>query len=179
MGRPKALLHHDGVTFIERVVRALTDGGCERVVVVVGPDADAIRDAAAATGADVLVNTDPGDGPITSLRHALETLEADVDGIAWLPLDFPLVAPQHVRTLLEEATTAGAPLTLPTHGEKRGHPALFRRALLPELADERLEGGARTVVHRYLSEARLVPFDDPAVVTDVDTPAAFAALADR
>lgn len=176
MGRAKALLDYDGATFLERVVTALSGGGCTGVVVVVGPDSEPIRAAAEATGADVLMNPDPGDGPITSMRLAIRALDPDSTGIAWLPLDFPLVKPEHVRRLIAEAESTGAPVTLPVFGAKRGHPAIFRSALFPELTDEALEGGARTVVHRHLGEARLVPFDEAAVVTDVDTPDAYAAL---
>lgn len=179
MGRPKALLDYEGSTFLDRVVTALSGGGCDRVLIVVGPDAEPIRAAAADTGADVLVNPDPGDGPITSLRLAIRSMEPETEGIAWLPLDFPLVTARHVGRLIDEARSSGASITLPVFGDKRGHPALFRSTIFPELADEALVGGARTVVHRHLNEARLVPFQDPAVVTDVDTPAAYAALSAR
>lgn len=176
MGQAKALLAYDGSTFLERVVTALSAGGCERVVVVVAPDSESVRTSAESTGADVMVNPDPGDGPITSLRLALEHLEPEADGIAWLPLDFPLVTREHVGRLLHEADRTDAVLTLPVCNTKRGHPALFRSSLFSELADLSLEGGARTVVHRHLGEACLVPFRDPAVVTDVDTPEAYRAL---
>lgn len=176
MGRAKALLPYAGETFLARVVHALSEGGCERVIVMVGPDAEPIHEAAVETGADVFVNPTPGDGPITSMRRALAEVDEAADGIAWLPLDFPLVTADHVQQLLGEATRTSAPLTIPVCDGKRGHPALFRARLFPELADEGLEGGARTVVHRHLDDACLVPFDDPAVVTDVDTPDAYSAL---
>ena len=176
MGRAKALLAYDGSTFLERVVGALSTGGCERVVVVVAPDSESIQASAESTGADVVVNPNPGDGPITLMRLALQHIDPEADGIAWLPLDFPLVTRDHVSRLLEEADRSDAALTLPVFNEKRGHPALFRTSLFSELADTSLEGGARTVVHRHLSEACLVPFHDSAVVTDVDTPEAYRAL---
>ena len=42
MGRPKALLPIDGQTFIERIVGALKQGGIERIVVVLGFEAEAM-----------------------------------------------------------------------------------------------------------------------------------------
>jgi molybdenum cofactor cytidylyltransferase len=124
----------------------------------------------------VLVNPEPGEGPITSLRLALGALEPGVQGIAYLPLDYPLVSAGAVAMLLREATSSGASLTLPTVKEKRGHPAIFRTSLFAELLDPDLEGGGRTVVHRHLENACLVPFGDAGVITDVDTPEAYAAL---
>lgn len=185
MGRTKALLPLDGRTFLRRVVTALSLGGCERVLVVVSgaeapgeptPPAEAVAREARAARADVLVNPEPGEGPITSLRLALQALDPGVEGIAYLPLDYPLVTSEAVSTLRREAAMSGASLTLPTFEDKRGHPAIFRGSLFTELLDPHLEGGARTVVHRHLDEACLVPFDDASVVTDVDTPEAYAAL---
>ncbi len=170
MGSPKGTLELDGRTFPERVTHALAAGGCERVVVVVGEDEAEVRAEAGRLEVDVLVNPDPGEGPITSLRLALAHIDEGTDAIAWLPLDHALVTPVQVRHLLEAAATSGAPLTLPAHRGKRGHPAVFRRALFAELADPELRGGARTVVHRHLERACLLDFADPAVVIDIDTP---------
>jgi CTP:molybdopterin cytidylyltransferase MocA len=170
MGRPKGILELGGRSFLERVTTALRDGGCAAVTVVVADSEPEVRDEAERLDVRVLVNPDPGEGPITSLRLALSETPADVDAIAWLPLDHALVEPADVRTLLEASRASGAPLTLPVHRGKRGHPAIFRRALFGELADPALEGGARTVVHRHLDKACLVEFPDRAVVVDIDTP---------
>lgn len=173
MGRPKALLRVEGRTFLERTVGALRGGGCDPVYVVVAEgDADAAREAAAA-GARVIDNPDPGEGPITSLRlalAALEELDGPVAGLAYLPVDHPLVRAETVRVLLTAAWEAEAPLALPVHEGERGHPAVFGSALFAELSDPELEGGARTVTHRHLGDALLVEVDDPGVLTDIDTP---------
>lgn len=179
MGRPKALLELEGRSFLERVVRALRRGGCDPVIVVVAEGNEAITAEAARIGAATLTNPDPGEGPITSLRLAIAELDNTVDGLAYLPVDHPLVEPDTVARLLDEASTSGAPLTLPMRGEKRGHPAIFQAGLFPELCDPTLEGGARIVVHRHLDAARLVEVDDPGVVADIDTPEAYAALTAR
>jgi xanthine dehydrogenase accessory factor len=173
MGRTKATLELEGRTFLVRVVDALRRGGCDEVVVVVDRSNQEVRLEAEQLGVTVLENPHPGEGPITSLRLALSGLSTDVDGIAWLPLDHALVDDNAVRRLLEASTVSGAPLTLPMYGAKRGHPAVFRRTLFPELTDPALDGGARTVVHRHLEDACLVAFDHPGVIEDIDTPEAY------
>jgi molybdenum cofactor cytidylyltransferase len=173
MGTPKAMLTLEGRTFVKRVVHALGEGGCATVHVVVAKGDDVTAAEAERSGARVLRNPSPGEGPITSLRMVLQALEPDVDGVAWLPLDHPLVTPDVVRTILEAAADGCVPLTIPVHGRKRGHPAVFARTLFAELLDPGLEGGARTVVHRHLHEARLVGIDDPGVIEDIDTPEAY------
>jgi molybdenum cofactor cytidylyltransferase len=170
MGRSKATLELGGQTFLERVVGALVLGGCDPVLVSVAESEVEVRTEAEKLPVRTLVNPDPGEGPITSLRMVLARLGPEVDGLVWLPLDHALVTPEIVRDLIEHATTSGALLTLPTHGSKRGHPALFRRELFAELGDPELIGGARTVVHRHLERACLVDSPDRAVIEDIDTP---------
>ena len=177
MGRPKALLDLEGRTFLHHVVHALAAGGCDPVLAVVAEGDDAVADEARRVGARTLTNPDPGEGPITSLRLAIAELGDSVDGLAYLPVDHPLVGPKTVARLLAEARSSAALLTLPMRGAKRGHPAVFRAAIFPELLDPSLEGGARIVVHRHLPHACLVEIEDPGVITDIDTPEAYAEIA--
>ena len=181
MGRPKALLRVEGETFLSRTIQALGGGGCDPVLVIVSErPGDAVAaeacDLARRTGAHVLVNPDPGEGPITSLRLAIEALADSASGLAYLPVDHPLVRPDTVAALLSAARAKRAALTVPTYRGERGHPAVFATALFPELADPALEGGARTVVHRHLERALLVEVADVGVITDIDTPEAYAAV---
>lgn len=173
MGETKALLDAGGRSFLAAVVGALCGGGCDPVVVVAAPGAAAVARKAEEVGARLLVNPEPGEGPITSLRLALSHLEGAVEGVAYCPVDHPLVRPETVAQLLADFAQSDAPLVLPVRGDERGHPVIFRPTLFSELSDAALQGGARTVVHRHLDEAVLVPVDDPGVVTDIDTPEAY------
>ena len=179
MGTPKGLLELRGATFAHRVVTSLLAGGCAPVFFVARPDDEGAAADASAAGATVLENPDPGAGPITSLRVALAGLAPSVEHAVWLPLDHPRVLPRTVSQLIHEARTHGAPVTLPLHAGRRGHPAVFARSVFAELRDPTLEGGARTVVHRYLGAARIVAVEDPGVLIDVDTPAEYRALLDE
>lgn len=171
MGRPKGLLTLGGATFAQRAIGALRRGGCDPVLFVVRHDDDELAAHVAGEDVEVLTNPTPGEGPITSLRLALEALGDHVGGVVYLPLDHALVEDRHVASLLAAALRLHAPLALPLHRGKRGHPAYFSRHLFDELLDPALEGGARTVVHRHLARACLLEAD-AAVVADIDTPEA-------
>jgi molybdenum cofactor cytidylyltransferase len=58
------------------------------------------------------------------------------------------------------------------HGEERGHPVLFARALFPELLALRGDVGAREVVARHWEAAAKVPGKH---LPDIDTPADYDA----
>lgn len=171
MGRSKALLDAAGTPFLARVVDALEGGGCGEVIVVVraadSPEAKLARDA----GAQVVMNADPDEGPITSIRAALSSQSDPPEAIVVLPVDHPGVHRDTVRALLRASQERpDAPVVVPRHGSRRGHPALFRSAVFPELEDPALDGGARTVVRRDPGRVLEVPVDDPGVVGDIDTP---------
>lgn len=176
MGQDKGLLQVEGRSFLQRTVAALSEGGCDPVLVVVADGEDALAAEAARAGAVVLLNPDPGEGPITSLRIGLAALDGSVAGVAYLPVDHPMVRAETVGRLIEEARSTGAPLTIPVHEGKRGHPAVFAKQLFVELLDPALEGGAKTVVHGHLDEAALVDVDDEGVVIDIDTPDMYEAV---
>lgn len=175
MGTSKALLDAGGRSFLAATVGALVAGGCDPVVVVIAAGQDDEERRAKDAGAVTLLNPDPGEGPITSLRLALAALDGTVEAVAFLPVDHPRVGPETVARLREALLGGDAPLVLPVFEGKRGHPALFRRSLFAELSDPGLEGGARTVVHAHLNEALQVEVGDAGVVMDIDTPEAYRA----
>ena len=175
MGKPKALLSIRGRTFVQAVVDTLRTGGCEPVLSIV-PDTPVIAEAARATGAHVLTNPHPGEGPITSMRLALAELADSVEGVIYLAVDHPCVRAETIATLLDAARSTDADLVIPTHEGQRGHPSFFRKSLFGELTDPTLDGGARTVVHKYLDSALLVEVPDPGIRLDIDTPAEYEAM---
>jgi nicotine blue oxidoreductase len=175
MGTAKPLMDAGGRSFLSAVVGALIGGGCDPVVVVVAAGHDEIVRKAEEAGAAVLLNPRPGEGPITSLRLALESIDEDVAGVAFCPVDHPLLTPETVSELRTAFLEARPPLALPVVGEKRGHPVIFGPPLFPELADPELVGGARTVVRAHVEQALLLPVADVGAVTDIDTPADYRA----
>ena len=57
---------------------------------------------------------------------------------------------------------------------RRGHPLLFSRSLVPELlAIDDATMGVRALVEGHSGEINEVPFDDPIVTFDLNTPEDF------
>ncbi len=174
MGSSKALLDAGGRSFLAATVGSLVAGGCDPVVVVLAAGQTDEERRARDAGALPLLNPEPGEGPITSLRIAIQALGDSVEGVALLPVDHPCVLPETVTVLNQALLEGDAPLVLPSFEGKRGHPAFLRRTLFPELLDPSLEGGARSVVHAHLTEALVIDVEDAGVVLDIDTPEAYA-----
>src|SRR5205823_9673032 len=102
-------------------------------------------------------------GKAGSVRNGVAAVDALADCIMLIAVDQPRPA-MHLRELCAAHERAGAPITLPVHEGRRGHPLLFSRELLPELlAIDDATMGVRAVVDRHTAEVNEVPFDDPIV----------------
>lgn len=177
--RNKLLERLEGVPMVARVVDALIGTRLDPVVVVVGHEGDQVRRALRGRPIKIAVNARYAEGLASSLEAGLSALDDEVDGALVALGDMPLVASRHVEALLDAFDSSGAGICVPVAGGRRGNPVLFRARYFDEMT--RLEGdsGARGLFSKYPEAVREVPLDDDAVLVDVDTPEALAALATR
>ena len=174
-GGPKALATHpDGTPWLATAIRALADGGCSPVLVVLGASAD---EAAALLGtlpeADhaVVVRADDwADGMSASLRAALraaEALDPPPVALAVVPVDVPDLDALTVRRVVDRAPVDPSTLRQAVFRGRPGHPALLGRDhWAPLAASVQGDEGAR----RYLAahDAQLVEAADLSTGADVD-----------
>jgi molybdenum cofactor cytidylyltransferase len=173
MGSPKALLSYQGMTFADRLVHVLSPV-CERVVVVLGHNAELVRRGITGGAASFAVNANPGLGQLSSLQCGLREVAETSDGVMFVPVDCPAVWQETVVRLVSAFT--GDLFVVPRFSGKHGHPVLFRRQILPEFLALDPSSTAREIVHRYRDRTRYVDVDDPGVLRDVDDPAAYREL---
>jgi len=163
MGRPKALLIHDGRTFVRRVVDLAAN--CAPILVVTGAidlDLDlrpAIR----------VHNPAWPQGQLSSLQRGLAELE-DPAGLLVLTVDRPHIRPATVTALLAAFASAPECIWQPAHGGRNGHPILYPAALLPALRALPPDASPRDLLARHADLRRSLPVDDPAVLDNLDRP---------
>lgn len=170
MGQPKALLDAGGNTFLSRILTSLRDGGAGPLLVVVRSLEDPVAREAGEAGGEVILNPDPSAGPVSSLQTGIRALPESAEAILFAPVDHPLFSPGTVDALCRTFFETRAPLVVPAYEGWRGHPVLFSRELFPELLEEDLPEGARTVVRRYLEARVQLSVNDPGILADIDTP---------
>jgi molybdenum cofactor cytidylyltransferase len=170
MGRPKAAMTLDpqGPTFLDAILASLEASGVAAVRVVVRPGRKRrdVRD---------VVNPSPAAGMLSSVQCGLRALPDGLDAVFVWPVDHPLVLRATVDAMIAAWRTGGAPIVVPTHGGRRGHPVLFAARVLPELFQADGPRGAAAVVHAHADRLEL-PVADPGVLHDVDTPEDYARL---
>jgi len=179
MGTPKALLRFQNETFLDRLIRTFSKV-CDPIIVVVGLHAGQIR-SGSERGRDVLFaeNPDPDRGMLSSLQCGLALVPASAGAAMFLPVDHPHIEVSTIETLAARFRSDRAPVTVPTYVGEHGHPVCIASPIIAELLALPPEAKASDVIHRHVAETVYVEVSDPAVVTDVDDPAAYADLLAR
>ena len=182
---PKALLPFKGRPLIEHLAAALRDGGCSRVIVVLGADSWRVKSAADLAGTLPLTNPDWESGMGSSFRAGVaEALRlAPQDPVLVALADQPGVTAATVARLLAHAAPARvscAGYRLPGGGMRRGHPVLFAPQLARAAAATALgDAGARAFLAAHPGLVDLVDCGSELDGRDIDTPADLALLEPR
>jgi len=168
MGRAKAHLPAgpSGRSFVDTVTETLAGAGVSEVRVVVSP-------GLTRPPRQAVVNPDPSAGMLSSVQCGLRAFRETPDAVFVWPVDHPLVERDTVVAMVAAFQRAGAPVIVPTHGGRRGHPVLFASRIFSELLAADPSVGARSVVHAHDDRLELA-VADPGVVADIDTPEDYA-----
>lgn len=169
MGMPKALVRgDDGEPWLVRGVRALADGGCTQVSVVLGASAEQALPLLGGTGATAVVAADWAAGMSASLRAGLAAAAgSDAEAAVVTLVDLPDVGADVVRRLV--AGVGPTTLRRASYDGRPGHPVVIGRdhwaAIAAEVGGDQ---GARGYLGSHGTE--LVECGDLASGRDVDRP---------
>jgi molybdenum cofactor cytidylyltransferase len=139
LGEPKQLVNLAGETLLERAVRTARDAGCSPVVVL-GSEAERIREGCSLVGATVLVNEAWPEGMASSIRVGVGAVSG-ADGVVLMTCDQPAVTAEHLLALI-----ANGEVTASAYAGRRGVPAYFPAATFPALLELRGDAGARELL---------------------------------
>ncbi len=158
-GGPKALAADpDGTRWLPRAVQTLRDGGCERVLVVLGASAEEARTLLDDT-VGVTIASAWATGMSASITAGLDALTgfADVDAVAIVPVDVPSLSAAMVARLIGAKPVERNALRQATFEGRPGHPVVIGRShwstLTAQLASQTArDAGARAflVAHGVL-----------------------------
>lgn len=172
MGGPKALVGDWAAprTPVEEVATRLRDGGCPRVLALIGAEADAVRAAvgAAPPWLRLIEAADWAEGLGASLGAGLRAAGDATVALVTL-VDLPDVRADVVARLLATVPLGERTLARAAYRGVPGHPVLIGRAWWPRATEvARGDAGAR---HLFAAEDHLlVECGDLATGRDVDRP---------
>lgn len=181
MGQPKQLLDWQGQPLVRHVAQTALASPIAGLVVVLGAYAPQVRAALAGlAGALTLVTcADYATGQAASLRCGLAALPAETSAVLVLLVDQPLITPALIERLFAAfADTPNALAVVPRYQGRRGNPVLLAAALFSELHALTGDRGARDLLQQHAKRVCWLELDDPAVLSDLDTPDDYRRLRD-
>lgn len=174
MGQPKLLLPWGGTTVLGQVIATLQRCGLNDILVVTGGARAQVEAAAAASAVRAVYNRrHAGGGMLSSIQCGLG---AQLPGrrAALICLgDQPQVREETVSAITAAFEETGAPLVVPSHRKRRGHPWLAARPLWEEILALPPSATSRTFLQAHAAEVVYVPADE-SILLDLDTPEEYA-----
>ena len=171
MGRENKLLSPvEGKPMAVRTVAALKKCALGGITVVLGHQAEKLRQVLPAKKLRFVENKQFREGMASSIRCGITALNDNVDAALIVLADMPRVQPQTIASLIAALKPEeGRTIALPRYRGKRGNPVLFARQHFEELAALEGDQGAKELLVAHAEAIIEVAVDDPGVLVDVDT----------
>lgn len=168
-GKIKQLLSAGDGNFIETVIKKMADAGIGEIIVVLGANAEAIKQATDFKTAKIVINENWREGQLSSLRVGIKNLSADSEGFLLNPCDSPFVKTETYKKIIEKWKSTKDKIHIPVFEGRRGHPAIFPSKFYEALSNGVLTEGAKSVIKDNPESVNLTEVDDPGVIVDIDT----------
>ncbi len=180
MGSTKQLLPFGDRTILQTVVDTLSGADLAGVVVVLGHDADAVRESLCGRPVLCCVNDAYREGMFSSVLCGLQHLPADADAVLVALGDQPQIELNVVQAVVRAYREGDRGIVIPISGGKRGHPVLinlsrYQSEILELSGDE----GLKPIMRGHPQDTREVSVDDEGILRDLDTPEDYRAELER
>ncbi len=176
MGTSKQLLPVGDRPAVVRCLETIVAAAVEDIVMVVAPDGEAVVDLVTPFSVTIARNEQPDSDMAQSVRAGLSAISPEATGVCIALADHPLVRPETYRTLLDCHAREPGGIHIPVHGGRRGHPTIFPRPVLEEIA---FLPTLRDIIEAHFGRVRSVEVPDPGVALDMDTPEEYRRILER
>jgi molybdenum cofactor cytidylyltransferase len=176
MGAFKPLLPFGNSTVIESCISNLHEGGVQHIVVVIGHRGDRLRERLAHLPVSFAVNEDAESEMGVSIARGVEQLPEWTEALFIALCDQPAVAPEVIRSLIDERRRTGARLVVPEYQGSGGHPVLIDHHFREELLTLDPQRGLRALFDAHREEVLRVRVASAYVARDMDTWEDYVAL---
>jgi molybdenum cofactor cytidylyltransferase len=177
-GAQKLLAPFGASTVVRTVVDTMRGCGVDYLVVVGGPDSDAVRASVGGPPVVWVENPQPDRGLGSSVAAGVSALPPNVGAVLMVLGDQPTVSAEVIARVMSTWREGGGPVVAPRYRGLRGNPVLFDAAMFAQLAALDGEHGARDLVASDPSRVTMVDVEAPPPM-DIDTPGDYDELLRR
>jgi molybdenum cofactor cytidylyltransferase len=181
MGEPKLLLPLGEKTVIARLLETLDRPLIRCRAVVLRRNDESLLNEVKAAGAWAIRPAEDPPEMRQSVQFALSEIAEkfsprESDGWLLVPADHPVLSRTVIDCLIANWQKTSAEILVPCREGHRGHPTIFSWRLAEQVPRIPAGLGLNWLVRSSGAVLQEVPMDDPAIFTDLDTPADYEAL---
>lgn len=157
----KSILHH--------VVTALQESQIESVVVVLGHEAEKIKNDLEGENVTYVMNPDYEQGIGTSISAGLRSVDESVRGALIMLGDMPVISAKTIDKLVHNFNrNPRAEIVVPTYEDQPGNPVLWSNRLFPQLSSLSGDRGGKLLIEKNTDVVSFCSVDSESVRIDVD-----------
>lgn len=176
-GQPKPLLDFHGQPFVRVVAENALRAGLSPVVVVLGADSAAVRQAVQDLPVVCVENKAWQSGQASSIVAGLRALPGTSGAALFLLADQPQIPARLMRALADRHAEDLPAVLAPYVIDRRANPVLFDRVTFADLLTLTGDTGGRAIFGKF--SPRYLPWHDDLLMLDVDTPQDYQRLLDE
>jgi len=177
MGQPKQLLKYHDVNLIQHAIDEALAAGAQKVLVVLGSNAEKISEQINKKQANVLYNKNWEEGIASSIKEGLQQsllLSANLDAIILMVCDQPYVNAALLKNLVSQHVESQKNIVASQYKDTLGTPVLFHKSFFPELLKLKGDAGAKKILMDNSEQVQAVRF--PLGDIDIDNMADYEML---
>lgn len=180
LGRPKQLVEFQNKPLLQHMIDIVAPFHFNPSVLVLGANADQIRQATDLNSVTVLSNESWPEGIASSIRLGVSEsmkLNESLESILFLLSDQPFVTTELIEELIQKHVEDNQRITACSYKNNIGVPAIFGKSFFTQLMDLKGDVGAKKIIAQNPEQVDSVVFEDGSF--DVDTEEDYKELLDK
>jgi molybdenum cofactor cytidylyltransferase len=169
MGAFKPLLPFGDSTVIESCINNIRAAGVEKITIVTGHRTDEVRAQLEHCPVNFTLNPEPDSEMSVSIALGVSQIGEDAKAVLITPADHPGVAPEIIKSVIDEWRQSEFRLIQPEYESRGGHPVLIDLSYRNELLHLDPQTGLRSLFTEHREQVRRLPVSSPLVARDMDT----------
>jgi molybdenum cofactor cytidylyltransferase len=171
MGACKQLLPFAGTTVIGHIVDELKRSRIDEIRVVVGHQADWLREELLPRGVRIIVNPDYQQTEmLDSIRCGLAELPPECRAVLVALADQPAIRAELIDAMIECFAATGRGIVVPVYSGHRKHPLLFAASYCNEILSSYDQVGLRGLMAAHMDDVFEMSIADHLAIADMDYP---------
>jgi molybdenum cofactor cytidylyltransferase len=181
MGRTKQLLSFGQSTILEETVKRLLDSMIDELIIVLGYDAERLRGSLLLRDKRIKFTVNPrySEGMSSSIRCGVLSADSTAEAFLIALADQPLIRPEVINLLIDRYLSSRSGIVVPVYRGVKGHPVIFSKKYLKELASLSGDIGARRLLEKYAEDVETVKVDSAEILLDIDREEDYVKLKDE